>query len=118
MYLTLFDEDPPHISKKVKYTLHNITDQFPIGEVVYIMVSDTYKAPHALLMVVIGRVLLKEVPNQLTTGLCIKFVKGKKGQCPMFPLTIGAYTLENFKEAEAKYEDLNGFIYLFKVSKI
>lgn len=29
----------------------------------------------------------------------------------MFPLIIGIYTLENFKEAEAEAEDLNGFFF-------
>lgn len=56
-------------------------------------------------MLVTNKVVLQEVAYQLTIGLSKTLLKGNKGLWSVFPLIIGAYTIQNFKEAE----DLNIF---------
>jgi len=38
--------------------------------------------------------------------------KGKKKPWPAFPLTIGAYMVENFKQVEAKADALKGSLFV------
>lgn len=46
------------------------------------------------------------------TRLSNTFSKGKRGPWHVFPLTIGAYSIENFKEAHAKAKQINGFCFI------
>ena len=45
----------------------------------------------------------------MTFGFSKVLTKGKKKPWPTLPLTIGAYTIKDFREVEAKAEQMKGF---------
>lgn len=61
---------------------------------------------------VTDRMLLKETCYQMTSSFSKFLTKGKKNPRPTLPLTIGAYTVKDFREVEAKAEQLRGFFLL------
>ena len=99
-YQIIFGDDAPCMYKRAKETLIKVAYWFPIGEATFIRVLDPYRSPHDLPTLETNIVLLQEVCYQLTTWCSKKLVKGKKNLWPIFPLTIGAYTLEKFKEVD------------------
>lgn len=100
------------MSEKAKNTIIKVVYWFPIREATCIRDFSTYKPPHALLMIATNKVILQEDCYQLTSRLSKTIEKGKKGPCHVFPLTIGVHSLENFKEAEAKVEEIKGFYFV------
>ena len=58
---------------------------------------------------VTDKMLPQEVCYQMTSGFSKVLAKGKKKSWPTLPLTIGAYTVKDFREAEAEVEQIKGF---------
>ena len=58
---------------------------------------------------VTGKLLLQEVCYQMTSGFSKVPTKGKKKPWPTVPLTIGTYTVRDFKQLEIEAEETKGF---------
>ena len=58
---------------------------------------------------VTDKMLLQEVCYQMTSGFSKVLTKGKKNLWPTLPLTIGAYTVKDFREVQVEVEEMRGF---------
>ena len=105
LYHWMFNSKAPCISWRAMGTLIDIAHWFP-QEGVIIQVFRMLQAPHALPRFVPDKVLLQEVCYQMTMGFTMVLTKGKKKPWPSLPLTIGAYTVKDFRAVEAEAEQI------------
>ena len=90
-------------------TLVKVAHWFPFSKYTFIRVLGSFKAPHALPQLVTDKMLLQEVCYQMTFGFSKVVTKCKKKSWPTLSLTIGAYTVKDFREVEAEVEQIKGF---------
>ena len=90
-------------------TLGQVAHWFPFTEYTFIRVFGTFKAPHALPRFITDKVLMQEVCFQMTSGFSNVLSKGKKKPWPALPLTIGAYTVKDFREVGTQGEEIKGY---------
>ena len=55
------------------------------------------------------KILMQEVCFQMSSGFSSVLSKGKKKPWPALPLTIGAYTVKNFREVGAEAEEIKSY---------
>ena len=82
---------------------------------VYIKIAGSTKAPHWLPYFVTDTLLLQEIAYQTyVNGVVASLHRNKKGRLPPFPLSIGVYRIENFKQAN----DEVGILASFKFKEV
>ena len=90
-------------------TTTRVAKWFPITHNTFIRVFRSFKAPHTLPEFITDKILLQEVCYQMTSGFSKVHTKGKKNPWPTLPLTIGTFTVRDFKEVEVEAEETKGF---------
>ena len=109
LYRLLFGQDAPCMSWRAKETLVKVAHWFPFPGYTFIRVFGTYKAPHAMPRFVTDKMLIQEVCFQMSHGFSSILSKGKKKPWPTLPLTIGAYTVKDFREVAAEAEAMRSY---------
>ena len=96
------------MSQRAMKTMVKVAHRFPIQEGTFMRVVITHKAPHPLPRFITDKTLLREVCYQMTQGFSRVLNKVRKKPSLAFPLTIGEYAVEKFKQVEKEAEELKG----------
>ena len=97
IYHIFFGEEAPCLSPKGKNIVQNYGDWYMTSDEVYIKILGSTKALHWFPHFVPDTLLLQEIAYQSYVH-ATSFHKDKKGLWPPFPLSIGVYKIENFKQ--------------------
>ena len=93
------------MSNRAMEIVTKVSNQFPIPESTFFRVFGSFQTPHALPKFVTKK-LLQEVCYQMTSKISKTLSKAKKKPWPTLLLTIGDYTVKDFKEVEAEAKDI------------
>jgi hypothetical protein len=107
LYEFIFFSTPPCMTDKAIIVIRRIGDWYIMEHNTYIRVYGVVKPPHMLPQFVPNKLVLQEVAYQTIIHRVMGMLyRLKKVVCPLFPLYIGNYFLENTKKSQEEVNTL------------
>jgi hypothetical protein len=107
MHKLFYGCEPPRISETVSENLKEIADWFIDENFSYIRVYGCSIPPHVLPKFLPDRLVLREVAHQIVKGgIGIELKASQKKSCPIFPVHIGKFSLQNLVHSKVEAEAL------------